>query len=173
VTVALVEQPWRVAGRSIAGRPAGLDQAWCAVLGDRGFRAASGLDEGNRLVCGGRSAGARVACRTADAMGAAAVVALAFPLYPPGQIGQPNRSRVAELLAVGCALLIVQGGRDPFGRPEDFADPSHVDVSGVAQVATVPHADHSFAVPRRLELGPTFAVDLVVSHVATFLTTMG
>jgi predicted alpha/beta-hydrolase family hydrolase len=172
VTVALVEQPWRVAGHSVAGRPVGLDQAWCAVLADPTFRADSGLDDGARLVCGGRSAGARVACRTAAAVGADAVVALAFPLYPPGRVGEPERSRAGELLAVRRPLLIVQGGRDAFGRPEDFADPGRVDVSGVAQVVSVPHADHGFAVPRRLDLGPTYAVDLVVAHVATFLAAL-
>lgn len=169
VTVALVEQPWRVAGRRVAGPPAGLDQAWTAVLGDAGFRAASGLAAGARLVCGGRSAGARVACRTAQAVSAAAVVALAFPLYPPGRIGQPERSRAGELATAGCPLLIVQGGRDPFGRPQDFVDPQLVDVSGIAQIVAVPEADHGFAVARRLAAGPTQALDVLVGAVCDFL----
>lgn len=172
VTVVLVEQPWRVAGRRVAGRPAGLDQAWCSVLDSARLRAACGLEAGNRLVCGGRSAGARVACRTAEVVGADAVVALAFPLYPPGHVGDVERSRVGELLGVRRPLLVVQGGRDAFGCPDDFADPAGVDVSAVAQVVQVPHADHGFAVPARLGLGPTYAVDVVVAGVAAFLASL-
>ena len=103
VDVVVVEQPWRVAGRRVAGRPAGLDRAWQEVLADPALRTAAGLAAGNRLVCGGRSAGARVACRTAAAVGADGVVALAFPLHPPGRGFDPGRSRAWEMSEV-CLL---------------------------------------------------------------------
>jgi uncharacterized protein len=171
VTVVLVEQPWRVAGKHIAGRPAGLDQAWVSVLADPEVRAATGLTGGARLVTGGRSAGARVACRTAATVGAFAVVALAFPLHPPGRGGNDSKgelSRAGELLAAGVPTLVVQGERDSFGQAAEFpAGRPHLTVVGV------PYADHSFTVPRRLAaaagLAPTYAVDLVVAHVRTFL----
>ncbi|MEY9486368.1 putative alpha/beta-hydrolase family hydrolase [Streptomyces calvus] len=107
VTVALVEQPWRVAGKKVAPAPKTLDTGW------RGLwpaLAAPGLP----VVAGGRSAGARVACRTATELGARAVLALSFPLHPPGK---PEKSRAAELLGAGVPTLVVQGGNDPFGRP--------------------------------------------------------
>jgi uncharacterized protein len=107
-----VEQPWRVAGRRIAPAPARLDEGWTAVLGT--LRAGGELP--GPLVLGGRSAGARVACRTAAAHQAAGVLALAFPLHPPGR---PEKSRAAELLAVSVPLLVVQGERDAFGRPAE------------------------------------------------------
>ncbi|EEP71531.1 hypothetical protein MCAG_01858 [Micromonospora sp. ATCC 39149] len=109
LAVARVTQPYRVAGRR-APAPAGhLDEAWTAVLAElrRRHRAVPAL------VVGGRSSGARVACRTAIAVGADAVVALAFPLHPPGR---PERSRAAEL-ATGLPTLVVNGDRDPFGVP--------------------------------------------------------
>ncbi|MEU5787703.1 alpha/beta family hydrolase [Micromonospora purpureochromogenes] len=109
VAVARVTQPYRVAGRR-APAPAGhLDEAWTAVV--------AGLRTGHPdvpLLVGGRSSGARVACRTAAAVGAAGVVALAFPLHPPGR---PERSRAAELLT-GLPTLVVNGDRDPFGVPD-------------------------------------------------------
>jgi hypothetical protein len=107
-----VEQPWRVAGRRIAPAPARLDEGWTAVLGQ--LRADGEL--AGPLVLGGRSAGARVACRTAAAQQAAGVLALAFPLHPPGR---PEKSRAGELLAVAVPLVVVQGERDAFGRPEE------------------------------------------------------
>ena len=109
--VLLVEQPWKVAGRRIAPAPARLDEGWTAVL--EALRA-DGLP--GPLVLGGRSAGARVACRTAAAQGAAGVLALAFPLHPPGR---PEKSRAAELLAVDVPLLVVQGGTDACGGPAE------------------------------------------------------
>jgi predicted alpha/beta-hydrolase family hydrolase len=109
-----VEQPWRVAGRRIASAPPRLDEAWTAVLaalGDAG-------ELTGPVVLGGRSAGARVACRTAAGQGAAGVLALAFPLHPPGR---PEKSRAAELLAVTVPLVVVQGETDAFGGPEVVA----------------------------------------------------
>jgi predicted alpha/beta-hydrolase family hydrolase len=115
-TVVLVEQPWRVAGRKVATPPAQLDVAWLAVMASlmsgRGALA-------RPMVVGGRSAGARVACRTAVAVGADAVLALSFPLHPPGK---PDRSRAPEALLVtgaGIPLAVIQGETDPFGRPEE------------------------------------------------------
>ena len=112
--VVRVEQPWRVAGKRIAPAPPRLDEAWRAVLDQ--------LHADDRiagpLVLGGRSAGARVACRTADDQGAAGVLALAFPLYPPGR---SEKSRAAELTAVTVPLLVVQGERDAMGRPAEVA----------------------------------------------------
>lgn len=102
------EQPWRVAGKRIGPAPARLDQAWLAALG------AGGADL--PLVVGGRSAGARVACRTATRLGAIGVLALSFPLHPPGR---PASSRAEELLGAGVPVLVVQGGRDPFGTVDE------------------------------------------------------
>jgi predicted alpha/beta-hydrolase family hydrolase len=125
-----VEQPWRVAGKRIAPAPARLDVGWTAVL--ERLRADGQLT--GRLVLGGRSAGARVACRTAAAQGADGVLALAFPLHPPGR---PERSRAAELTAVPVPVLVVQGERDPFGSPAEVAA-----AAPTATVRAVP-GDHS------------------------------
>jgi predicted alpha/beta-hydrolase family hydrolase len=111
--VALVEAPWRVAGRRVAAAPSHLDDGWRPVVD--ALRRGRGALPG-RLVVGGRSAGARVACRTADAVGADAVLCLAFPLQPPG--GGP--SRAGELLGAGDRpVLVVQGRSDSFGSPDD------------------------------------------------------
>lgn len=112
--VVRVEQPWRVAGRRLAPGPPRLDEAWTVVLD--GLRDDDRL--GGTLVVGGRSAGARVACRTATAQGAAGVLALAFPLHPPRR---PEKSRAAELTAVPVPLVVVQGETDAMGRPADVA----------------------------------------------------
>jgi uncharacterized protein len=115
--VARVLQPYRVRGARAPGSAERQDEAWVEIIKRlrRRFR-------GIPLVQGGRSNGARVACRTAQAAGARAVVALAFPLHPPGH---PERSRVAELRAAGTDVLVVNGDRDPFGVP-DAADASRV-----------------------------------------------
>lgn len=114
VSVALVEQPYRVAGRRSPAPAAELDTAWIAVLDQLRRKQLDGLP----VVTGGRSSGARVACRTAGAIGAVAVLCLAFPLQPPrGPDKPPAASRLAELDAVTVPVLIVQGARDPFGMP--------------------------------------------------------
>jgi predicted alpha/beta-hydrolase family hydrolase len=116
VAVALVEQPYRVAGRRSPAPAGQLDAAWTAVLEHLGAGELSGL----RLVAGGRSSGARVACRTAAATGAVAVLCLAFPLQPPARAGAAARpSRLDELDAVRVPTLVVQGVRDPFGMPPE------------------------------------------------------
>jgi uncharacterized protein len=111
ISVALVEQPYRVAGRRSPAPAAQLDTAWVTVVEQLRADALSGLP----LVTGGRSAGARVACRTAAATGAVGVLCLAFPLRPPGRAAAP--SRLPELDAVAVPMLVVQGERDPFGIP--------------------------------------------------------
>ncbi|MGP3918127.1 alpha/beta hydrolase family protein [Nonomuraea sp. 10N515B] len=111
--VARVTQAFRVAGARAPGSPARQDEAWEIVLSELRARWPE-----LPLVQGGRSNGARVACRTAQAVGAAAVVALAFPLHPPGR---PERSRAEELRGAGVDVLVVNGDRDPFGIP-DAAD---------------------------------------------------
>lgn len=130
VTVALVEQPWRVAGRKLAPAPRTLDTAWRELW-------PALREPGLPVVAGGRSAGARVACRTGGELGAAAVLALSFPLHPPGK---PEKSRAEELTGAGVPVLVVQGGRDPFGRPGEFP--------GGTRIVEVPYADHGFAVPK-------------------------
>jgi uncharacterized protein len=111
--VARVLQPFRVAGRRAPGSGARQDAAWLEIVAAlRGRPAVGGREV--PLVQGGRSNGARVACRTAREAGAAGVLALAFPLHPPGR---PGRSRAEELRGAGVEVLVVNGERDPFGIP--------------------------------------------------------
>jgi uncharacterized protein len=125
-SVALVEQPYVVAGRRSPAPAGQLDTAWTAVV----ERLAGEELRGLPLIVGGRSAGARVACRTAADSGAIAVLCLAFPLHPPGR---PEKSRQDELDAVELPVLVVQGESDPFGMPAG---------SGIHEVVTVP-GNHS------------------------------
>ncbi len=133
VSVVLVEQPYRVAGRRSPAPAGQLDAAWIDVLtwlrGGRGeprLRTPRGLP----VVTGGRSSGARVACRTAAEVGAIAVLCLAFPVHPPGRGDDPAYSRLPELDAVAVAVLVVQGERDPFGMPPDAPGRTVVRVGG-------------------------------------------
>jgi predicted alpha/beta-hydrolase family hydrolase len=113
-TVVLVEQPYRVAGRRSPPPARQLDRAWIEVVA----RLASAELAGLPLMVGGRSSGARVACRTAEETGAVAVLCLAFPLVPPRRrAAAAPSSRQAELDAVGVPTLVVQGAGDPFGVP--------------------------------------------------------
>jgi predicted alpha/beta-hydrolase family hydrolase len=123
--VALVEQPYRVAGRRSPASASQLDAAWIAVV----ERLRAGELAGLPLV-GGRSLGARVACRTAGPTGAVAVLCLAFPLEPPRRAGKPRQSRLSELEAVTVKTLVVQGERDRFGMPPASATRKVVKVSG-------------------------------------------
>jgi predicted alpha/beta-hydrolase family hydrolase len=114
VSVVLVEQPYRVAGRRSPAPARQLDAVWTAVIG----HLVAGELQGLSVVVGGRSSGARVACRTAEATGAVGVLCLAFPLQPPRRSGAtPAQSRLPELDAVTVPTLVVQGTRDPFGMP--------------------------------------------------------
>ena len=123
VSVALVEQPYRVAGRRSPAPAAQLDAAWVAVVEHLRAGAWGGLP----LVAGGRSAGARVACRTAARTGAVGVLCLAFPVHPPGR---PEKTRLGELDAVDVPVLVVQGASDPFGMPPAAAGREVVTVPG-------------------------------------------
>jgi hypothetical protein len=122
-SVALVEQPYRVAGRRSPAPAHQLDAAWTAVLAELRTGALRRLP----LVTGGRSSGARVACRTAAGTGAAAVLCLAFPLHPPGR---PENSRQDELDAVEVPVLVIQGESDPFGMPPPGPNRTVVKVRG-------------------------------------------
>jgi uncharacterized protein len=122
VRVALVTQPYRMAGRRAPAPAPQLDEAWTAVVEHL-------RQPGLPLVCGGRSSGARVACRTAATLAADGVLALAFPLHPPGR---PDRSRALEL-PTGVPTLVVNGDRDPFGVPQP---------AGRVEVVVRPGATH-------------------------------
>ena len=141
ITVLLHEQPWRVAGQRIAARPVVLDQGWPPAV-DWALAEYPGLP----LWVGGRSAGARAACRGFDER-QAGVVCLAFPLHLPGK---PDVSRIAELAGVRGAVLVVQGQRDPFGSPEELRTAAEQAGGTVPRIVTVPGA-HSF--------GPRTAAD--------------
>lgn len=132
ICVLRVEQPWRVAGRKVAARASVLDEAWLDVL--------AGLERETPLVVGGRSSGARVACRTAASVGALGCLALAFPLHPPWR---PEQTRLPELQGSGVPTLVIQGERDVFGAADAFHQ-----VSGSIQIVPITDADHEFAVPR-------------------------
>ena len=156
VSVALVEQPWRVAGKKVAPAPKTLDVGWRGVWP---ALAKPGLP----VISGGRSAGARVACRTATELGAHAVLALGFPLHPPGR---PEKSRADELLGAGVPTLVVQGGNDPFGRPEEFPE-------GPYQLVEVPYGDHGFAVPKRAEITQEQALEIITEGVVKWVASLG
>jgi uncharacterized protein len=127
VSVALVEQPYRVAGRRSPASARQLDAAWIAVVD----HLAAGELRGLPLVVGGRSLGARVACRTVQATGAVAVLCLAFPLQPPRRSGAaPAPSRLPELDDVTVPMLVVQGERDRFGIPPAGSRRTVVQVPG-------------------------------------------
>jgi predicted alpha/beta-hydrolase family hydrolase len=153
MSVALVEQPYRVAGRRSPAPANHLDAAWTAVID----HLSAGDLHGLSLVVGGRSSGARVACRTAGAVGAVGVLCLAFPLQPPRRSGgKPPQSRLPELDAVTVPMLVVQGTRDQFGIPPATEQREVVQVTG----------DHSL----RTELGAvehavrTWLLRVVESH---------
>lgn len=171
-TVVLVDQPWRVAGKKVASRPPVLDLCFAElteVLTDEKWQRERGLSLPRPWVHGGRSAGARVACRAAvtvdgdtshgGARPVAAVVCLAFPLHPPGK---PESSRAHELggpVQAGIPTLVVQGTRDPFGSPEEVC----AAVQGEALTVHAVSGTHS----------PARDLETVRAHVATFLDGLG
>ena len=126
VSVVLVEQPYRVAGRRSPAPAHQLDTAWTSVLAQLREDVLAELS----VMCGGRSSGARVACRTAAEVGAVAVLCLAFPVHPPGRGDDPTKSRLSELDAVTVPTLVVQGERDPFGIPSEGPNRTVVLVPG-------------------------------------------
>ncbi|MBV6700032.1 hydrolase [Kitasatospora aureofaciens] len=154
ITVALVEQPWRVAGKKLGPAPRTLDLGWTPV-------AERLAGQGLPLVVGGRSAGARVACRTGAATGAVGVVALAFPLHPPGK---PEKSRAEELLESALPTLVVQSVADPFGGPAEFPElpAGHLMVS-------VPYGSHGFEVPKRAPMGQDEVLELICGAVGDWV----
>ncbi len=156
VSVALVEQPWRVAGKKLAPPPKTLDVGWRGLWS---VVAKPGLP----VIAGGRSAGARVACRTATELGAHAVLALSFPLHPPGK---PEKSRADELLGAGVPTLVVQGGNDPFGKPEEFP-------AGSYEMVEVPYGDHGFAVPKRAPIDQDQALKVITEAVLEWTSSLG
>jgi predicted alpha/beta-hydrolase family hydrolase len=156
VSVALVEQPWRVAGKKLAPAPKTLDIGW------RGIWPAL-AEPGLPVISGGRSAGARVACRTATELGAHAVLALSFPLHPPGR---PEKSRAQELLGSGVPTLVVQGGNDPFGKPDEFPEGSY-------ELVEVEYGDHGFAVPKRAEITQERALEIITDGVTQWTVSLG
>lgn len=156
VSVILVRMPWRVAGKKLAPRPALIDEAYAAVL--RALRLRT------PLILGGRSAGARSACRIASAHGAVGVLALSFPLHPPGR---PEKSRLEELSGTRLRTLVVQGQRDPFGGPDEFPQES-IDAID-AEIVAVPFADHSFKVPKRADISADEVVELIVEAVLEWI----
>lgn len=150
VSVVLFEQPWKVAGRKVATAPSTLDDGLVA--------AASAMRMRVPLVVGGRSAGARSAARRARHLAASGVLALSFPLHPPGR---PEKSRLEELQAAKLPTLVVQGERDAMGRPEEFPDDTNVVV--------VPGADHSLRVARSADLSQDEALGIVVEAVLEWI----
>ena len=126
VSVALFEQPYKVAERRSPAPARQLDAAWTAAVAQLREGALAGLP----LIAGGRSLGARVACRTAAETGAVALLCLAFPLHAPGRGGDPKASRIEELDGVKVPTLVVQGERDPFGMPPPGRNRTIVKVAG-------------------------------------------
>lgn len=149
ISVVRMEQPWSVRGGRVAPRPEALDAAWLEAVGQ--------VPRDVPLVVGGRSAGARVACRTAAQVEAVGVLALAFPLHPPWK---PERSRFGELAASGVPTLVVQGERDGFGQPDEFPHGEH-------ELAVVPYANHGMAVPKAHDQDA--ALGVVVTAATTWL----
>jgi uncharacterized protein len=150
ITVVRVEQPWRVAGKKVAPAPKTLDEGFVAAVDQLRVR--------TPMVLGGRSAGARSAARTAAHLGASGVLAIAFPLHPPGK---PERSRAEELLGVEVPLLVVQGERDTMGSPEEF--PEHL------QMTVLPEADHGLKVPARAHVSQEDVLSILVEATVEFV----
>ncbi len=161
IEVVLIEAPWRVAGKRIGGSPSSLDRAWIECLRDVSSR---GIGV-RRMVVGGRSAGARVACRTVAEVAPSAMLLLAFPVHPARRrsLTGPPPSRLPELVAGAQAVptVVVQGTRDALGSPGEIAEGLALEHVG-ARVVPVVDADHSFQVPVRAQSSTQEALDLVV-----------
>jgi predicted alpha/beta-hydrolase family hydrolase len=159
-TVVRFEQPWRTAGRTVGAPPPKLDEVWCAAL--------DWLVEQewvrHPLLVGGRSAGARVACRTAPQTNPAAIVCLAFPLHLPGR---PEKSRLAELVAPTVPRLIVQGSKDSFGTAEEIREA--IGSAGGISVVELPGADHGYRVAKAAAFSAADLRSTVVGEVSRFI----
>jgi predicted alpha/beta-hydrolase family hydrolase len=159
-TVVRFEQPWRTAGARGAPPPSKLDDAWLAAMHWLLRQSwATGL-----LFVGGRSAGARVACRTANVLQPLGIICLAFPLHLPGR---PEKSRVAELLAPKAPRLVLQGSSDAFGRPAEILA-AIGDAAGI-RLIELPGADHSFRVAKSSASTPADLHAAVLSGVSGFV----
>jgi predicted alpha/beta-hydrolase family hydrolase len=162
ITVARFEQPWRTAGRKVGAPPPRLDEAWITALG--------WLQEQQwaqqPLVAGGRSAGARVACRTASDTNAAGILCLAFPLHLPGQ---PEKSRLAELLTPTQPRQVVQGSNDSFGTAEEL----RAAIGKVAGITLVelPGVGHSYRIAKSSAVEPATLHATLVTEVSRFIAT--
>lgn len=157
IVVARYEQPWLVAGKRVAGPPATLDRAWGPAL-----EALVERYPGVPLVVGGRSAGARVACRC-FAWPAVGVVALSFPLHAPGK---PEKSRAEELSSVPAPVLLVSGDRDPFGSPDELRAAIASGQAGRRHLVVVQGQAHSF---RARKSDPIPVGTLIADAVADFV----
>jgi uncharacterized protein len=159
-SVVRFEQPWRTAGRSAGAPPPRLDEAWCAAL-DWLMRQEWAQ---HPFVVGGRSAGARVACRTASDANPRAIVCLAFPLHPPGR---PEKSRLEELLAPTVPRLVLQGGKDTFGTAEEIR--AAIGEGPDITVVELPGADHSFRISKSSPFTPADLRMTLVTEVSRFI----
>jgi predicted alpha/beta-hydrolase family hydrolase len=159
-SVVRFEQPWRTAGRKVGAPPPRLDEAWIAALDWLGS------EEWGRypLVVGGRSAGARVACRTSSETKPAAIVCLAFPLHLPGR---PENSRLAELLAPTVPRLVLQGSKDSFGTSEEIRT-AIGETPGIT-VVELPGADHGYRIGKSSPFTPADLRMTLVTEVSRFI----
>ena len=159
-TVVRFEQPWRTAGRRVTTPPARLDEAWLAALDQLAVEPRVR----GPLFVGGRSAGARVACRTANVVRPAGIICLAFPLHLPGR---PEKSRIGELLQPQAPRLVLQGTSDAFGRASEI-QAAIKDARGI-RLVELPGADHSFRVARSSSFTPADLRDALLSEVSRFV----
>lgn len=162
ITVARFEQPWRTAGRKVGAPPPRLDEAWITALG--WLQEQQWAEQ--PLVAGGRSAGARVACRTASDTNAAGILCLAFPLHLPGQ---PEKSRLAELLTPTQPRQVVQGSNDSFGTAEEL----RAAIGKVAGITLVelPGVGHSYRIAKSSAVEPATLHATLVTEVSRFIAT--
>ena len=162
ITVARFEQPWRTAGRKVGAPPPRLDEVWITAL--RWLQEQEWAQQ--PLVAGGRSAGARVACRTASDTNAAGILCLAFPLHLPGQ---PEKSRLAELLTPTQPRQVVQGSNDSFGTAEEL----RAAIGKVAGITLVelPGVGHSYRIAKSSAVEPATLHATLVTEVSRFIAT--
>ena len=162
-TVIRFEQPWRTAGRRVAVPPPRLDVGWRAAVEavvEWGLPTVPGP-----LLFGGRSAGARVACRTAAEFTVAGIVCLAFPLHLPGR---PDRSRASELLMPAVPCLVLQGTNDSFGTADEIRAILPATDTGIV-VVDLPGADHGFRLPSGSPFTPAQLRERVVTSIVQLI----
>ncbi len=164
ITVVRFEQPWRTSGRRVAVPPPRLDVAWRAAVPVVVEQAPSA----GPLLFGGRSAGARVACRTAPEFDVAGVVCLAFPLHLPGR---PEKSRAPELLTPAVPRLVLQGTKDTFGSPDEIRASLPPGETGVVLVE-LPGADHGFRLPKGAPFSPAQLRERILTSVGQLIAVL-